>query len=177
MSPKDPELRAPRILERLAESFTRCKEGPLVGGQGVQARRTCMLAWEKVRAQQVAAGGVDGVSHGWISRKELARATSDGLHVELKDRHLPTRNRRVRTLDSQGGSSRGSIASLGIPTIYDRVCQQALRNRLEPIFEPAIRCTPTSDTGADEIGQRCHGQDDWRESASWRAASGLSMPT
>ena len=25
---------------------------------------------------------------------------------------------------------------LGIPTIYDRVCQQALFNRLEPIFEP-----------------------------------------
>jgi retron-type reverse transcriptase len=25
---------------------------------------------------------------------------------------------------------------VGIPTIYDRVCQQALLNRLEPIFEP-----------------------------------------
>ena len=25
---------------------------------------------------------------------------------------------------------------MGIPTIYDRVCQQALLNRLEPIFEP-----------------------------------------
>jgi retron-type reverse transcriptase len=25
---------------------------------------------------------------------------------------------------------------LGIPAIYDRVCQQALLNRLEPIFEP-----------------------------------------
>jgi retron-type reverse transcriptase len=25
---------------------------------------------------------------------------------------------------------------LGIPTIYDRVCQQALLHRLEPIFEP-----------------------------------------
>src|SRR6185369_14262709 len=25
---------------------------------------------------------------------------------------------------------------LGIPTLYDRVCQQALLNRLEPIFEP-----------------------------------------
>ena len=27
---------------------------------------------------------------------------------------------------------------LGIPTIYDRVCQQALLNRLEPIFEPVF---------------------------------------
>ena len=29
----------------------------------------------------------------------------------------------------------GKFRPLGIPTIYDRVCQQALRNRLEPIFE------------------------------------------
>ncbi len=27
------------------------------------------------------------------------------------------------------------MRALGIPTIYDRVCQQALLNRLEPIFE------------------------------------------
>src|SRR5438128_5467570 len=27
---------------------------------------------------------------------------------------------------------------LGIPTIYDRVCQQALLHRLEPIFEPVL---------------------------------------
>ena len=27
---------------------------------------------------------------------------------------------------------------MGIPTIYDRVCQQALLNRLEPIFEPVL---------------------------------------
>jgi RNA-directed DNA polymerase len=26
---------------------------------------------------------------------------------------------------------------LGVPTIYDRVCQQALLNRLEPIFDDA----------------------------------------
>jgi len=27
---------------------------------------------------------------------------------------------------------------LGIPTVYDRVCQQALLNRLEPVFEPVF---------------------------------------
>jgi retron-type reverse transcriptase len=27
---------------------------------------------------------------------------------------------------------------LGIPAIRDRVCQQALKNRLEPIFEPVF---------------------------------------
>jgi group II intron reverse transcriptase/maturase len=30
----------------------------------------------------------------------------------------------------------GEFRALGIPTIYDRVCQQAILNRLEPIFEP-----------------------------------------
>lgn len=30
----------------------------------------------------------------------------------------------------------GKYRALGIPTIYDRVCQQARLNRLEPIFEP-----------------------------------------
>jgi group II intron reverse transcriptase/maturase len=30
----------------------------------------------------------------------------------------------------------GEYRMLGVPTIFDRVCQQALLNRLEPIFEP-----------------------------------------
>ena len=32
----------------------------------------------------------------------------------------------------------GEWRMLGIPTIFDRVCQQALLNRLEPIFEPVF---------------------------------------
>jgi RNA-directed DNA polymerase len=32
----------------------------------------------------------------------------------------------------------GKERQLGIPRIYDRVCQQALTNRLEPIFEPVF---------------------------------------
>ena len=32
----------------------------------------------------------------------------------------------------------GKFRPLGIPTIYDRVCQQALLNRLGPIFEPVF---------------------------------------
>jgi RNA-directed DNA polymerase len=39
---------------------------------------------------------------------------------------------------SRRRESRASFARLGIPTIYDRVCQQALLNRLEPIFEPIL---------------------------------------
>jgi hypothetical protein len=32
----------------------------------------------------------------------------------------------------------GQYRPLGIPTIYDRVCQQAMLNRLQPIFEPVF---------------------------------------
>ena len=32
----------------------------------------------------------------------------------------------------------GEFRRLGIPTIYDRVCQQAVLNRLEPILEPVL---------------------------------------
>ena len=32
----------------------------------------------------------------------------------------------------------GKYRPLGIPTVYDRVCQQALLNRLEPIFDPVF---------------------------------------
>jgi hypothetical protein len=32
----------------------------------------------------------------------------------------------------------GAYRQLGVPSSYDRVCQQALRNRGEPIFEPVF---------------------------------------
>ncbi len=32
----------------------------------------------------------------------------------------------------------GKFRPLGIPVIYDWVCQQAMVNRLEPIFEPVF---------------------------------------
>ena len=35
-------------------------------------------------------------------------------------------------------SKPGEFRGLGIPTIYDRVCQQALLNRTQPIFEPVF---------------------------------------
>jgi RNA-directed DNA polymerase len=58
------------------------------------------------------------------------------LHAELKDgtyRPLPV----LQQLIPKSGQP-GKFRKLGIPTIYDRVCQQALLNRLEPIFEPVF---------------------------------------
>jgi len=41
----------------------------------------------------------------------------------------------LRCLIPKAGQS-GKTRGLGIPTICDRICQQAILNRLEPIFEP-----------------------------------------
>jgi retron-type reverse transcriptase len=44
----------------------------------------------------------------------------------------------VRQVQIPKAGKPGEFRTLGIPTIYDRVCQQALLNRLEPIFEPVF---------------------------------------
>ena len=88
------------------------------------------LAWEKVKRNR-GAGGVDGQSiNDFASNLEgnLAR-----LHDELRSqtyRPQPVK----RQLIPKGGQL-GKFRPLGIPTVFDRVCQQALLNRLEPIFE------------------------------------------
>jgi retron-type reverse transcriptase len=54
----------------------------------------------------------------------------DRLHQKLKtDTYKPKPVEQV-LIPKEGGQRR-----LGIPTIMDRVCQQALVNRMEPIFE------------------------------------------
>ena len=91
------------------------------------------LAWEKVKRNR-GVGGVDGQSiNDFASNLEgnLAR-----LHDELRSqtyRPHPVK----RQLIPKGGQP-GKFRPLGIPTVFDRVCQQALLNRLEPIFEPVF---------------------------------------
>lgn len=89
------------------------------------------LAWDKVRRNR-GAGGVDGQSiadFGGDLEGNLLK-----LHEELRSQtyHPQPVQRRLIPKSGQPGKCR----PLGIPTVYDRVCQQALKNRLEPIFEP-----------------------------------------
>ena len=76
--------------------------------------------------------GVDGESieaFGEGLEERLVR-----LHEELRtDQYIPqpVRQQRIPKVGKPG-----EWRVLGIPTIYDRVCQQALLNRLESIFEP-----------------------------------------
>ena len=97
----------------------------------VYQRKNLEMAWEKVRANK-GAGGVDGQS---VADFELQRDEQlDRLHRELRDDVY--RPQPVRQVPIPKVGKPGQWRKLGVPTIFDRVCQQALLNRLEPIFEP-----------------------------------------
>jgi RNA-directed DNA polymerase len=97
----------------------------------VYKRKNLELAWIRVRSKD-GAGGVDGQSLAGF--EEVLDEQLDQLSQQLRTdtyQSLPVR----RHLIPKAGQP-GKFRPLGIPTIYDRVCQQALLNRLEPIFEP-----------------------------------------
>ena len=99
----------------------------------VYQRKNLEMAWEKVKANR-GSGGVDGQN-----LKEFAAQLDqqlDRLQSELKgDTYQP---QPVRQVQIPKAGKPAEFRTLGIPTIYDRVCQQALLNRLEPIFEPVF---------------------------------------
>ena len=99
----------------------------------VYKRKNLEMAWERVKANR-GAGGVDGQSIDDFA--EVREEQLGGLHEEL--RHDVYRPQPVRQKRIPKAGKPGAHRELGIPTVYDRVCQQALLNRLEPIFEPVF---------------------------------------
>jgi RNA-directed DNA polymerase len=94
--------------------------------------RNLARAWSRVKENR-GAGGVDRVSIDRFEREHRRYLTV--LHQRLAEgsyRPLPVR--RVE-IDKPGSTAK---RPLGIPTVVDRVCQQALRQVLEPIFEPTF---------------------------------------
>jgi group II intron reverse transcriptase/maturase len=91
------------------------------------------MAWESVQANR-GSGGVDGQT-----LEEFAAQLDsqlDRLQRDLKeDAYRP---QPVRQVQIPKAGKPGEFRTLGIPTVYDRVCQQALLNRLGPIFEPVF---------------------------------------
>ena len=126
-----PERYAPRRLADWINPTGVRKAHSLI--DKVYQRKNLQIAWEKVKANQ-GAGGVDGESIEAFGGRSEERLNQ--LHEALRTdcyRPLPVRRRAIPKAGSPNESR-----MLGIPAIYDRVCQQALVNRLEPLFEPTF---------------------------------------
>jgi group II intron reverse transcriptase/maturase len=99
----------------------------------VYKQKNLAMAWDKVKANR-GAGGVDGETLETFEA-ELEQHL-DRLHAELKTDTFRPQAVREHLIPKPGQPDKQR--ALGIPTIVDRVCQQALLNRLEPIFEPVF---------------------------------------
>ncbi|UJF31954.1 group II intron reverse transcriptase/maturase [Paenibacillus hexagrammi] len=85
-------------------------------------------AWLAVKKNQ-GSGGIDGVSIGMFE-KNIGINLKEIQRLLQQDRYKPDPVRR-HFIEKENGKLR----PLGIPTIRDRVCQQAVRQIIEPIFE------------------------------------------
>src|SRR5499427_3081454 len=126
-----PEHQRPRRLAEWINPTDAKKIHSLI--DKVYKRKNLQLAWEQVKANG-GAGGIDGQT---LEEFEAhSEEYLDRLHRELKeDTYRPE---PVRQVAIPKAGKPGEFRTLGIPTIYDRVCQQALLNRLESIFEPVF---------------------------------------
>jgi RNA-directed DNA polymerase len=95
----------------------------------VFSRKNLELAWEKVKKNRGSAG-IDDVT---IAQFEVRKEDYlELLHRKLRDgTYRPKPVKRVEIPKADGG-----VRKLGIPAVLDRVCQQALVQRMEGIFEP-----------------------------------------
>lgn len=86
------------------------------------------LAWERVRANKGAAG-IDGITiDDFVSH---FKAVGDDIIESIRQGHYqPLPVKRIYIPKSDGGQ-RG----LGIPTVFDRVIQQAIAQAINPIFD------------------------------------------
>jgi group II intron reverse transcriptase/maturase len=95
----------------------------------VYSRKNLELAWEKVRKNRGSAGIDEVTIAQFEERKDFYLNL---LHRKLREgTYQPKPVKRVEIPKSAGGQRK-----LGIPAVIDRVCQQALVQRMEPIFEP-----------------------------------------
>jgi RNA-directed DNA polymerase len=94
----------------------------------VYALPNLWTAWQKVKANNGAAG-VDGMTVKKFAENDVERL--EQLSADLRAKSYRPRPVRRKLIPKSGGGSR----PLGIPTVRDRIVQQALLQVLEPIFE------------------------------------------
>jgi RNA-directed DNA polymerase len=123
------EIWTARMLSALGNGVTGGKWYSLI--DKVYAPATLALAWMKVQANQGAAG-VDGQS------VERFAAEAEDYLSELSAalRAGSYRPQPVKRVEIPKGD--GRLRPLGIPTVKDRIVQQAVRLVIEPIFESAF---------------------------------------
>jgi len=96
----------------------------------VYADRTLSLAWQKVKSN-AGACGVDGITVDRFEKDSEARLLAAKEHLKSGTyQPKPVKRKRIPKT-----GSKGKTRPLGIPTVTDRVVQQAVRMVLEPIYE------------------------------------------
>jgi len=117
--------------EICAATFGRTKSEDHQLMEQVVERSNLWLAYQRV-VQNKGAPGVDGVAvaefKDWL--KVHWPSVKQAL---LEDRYLPRPVRRVDIPKPSGG-----MRTLGVPTVLDRLIQQALHQVLQPLFEPTF---------------------------------------
>jgi RNA-directed DNA polymerase len=124
-----PEQQPPRRLADWLNPTGERKVHSLV--DKISQRKKLAVAWEQVKRNR-GAGGIDGEDLAAFEAE--LEANLERLHQALKDGTSAPQPVLQHLIPKAGKA--GEYRPLGIPTIYDRVCQQAILNRLEPIFEP-----------------------------------------
>jgi len=94
-------------------------------------RENLLQAWKRVKANKGAAG-VDGLSIEQ-TKQQLRTSWPEIRERLMQGRYRPSPVRRV-TIPKPGGGER----ELGIPTVTDRLIQQALLQVLQPILDPTF---------------------------------------
>ena len=112
------------------------RQAPAISGRApllsqALTRENLVLAWQRVRANAGSAG-VDGLSVGQ-SAERLKVHWPLVKEQLLAGRYRPSPVRRVQIPKPGGG-----MRDLGIPTVTDRLIQQALLQVLQPLIDPSF---------------------------------------
>ena len=101
----------------------------LISVEGVVKRQNMLSAWKQVKANK-GASGIDNISIEEFP--EYAHENWEGIKQSLLEgQYQPSPAKRVQ-IPKDGGGTR----KLGIPTVMDRVIQQAIAQVLTPVFDP-----------------------------------------
>ena len=110
--------------------------------------RMLMNAWKQVKANK-GSGGIDGVTINEYAKNEKENIFKLLDKLKTKE-YRPTPVRRVY-IPKKDGKKR----PLGIPTLEDRIVQQALSNILMPKYEQLVFSSLVDGISAKQRGRQC----------------------